>query len=147
MQTVYSLCYKQQLPAKPLVRRSRPGFRTTSWMLPCLRELHHNMQWKIILITLNSMGSTHRYVVLQQCLLKPGLSLRALAAEFLAEICSEIPPIVADFFLCVLLMLFLVHMWSDSPACSWTALPNIVYHSSAVPRLSYNKAHPSDWTS
>ncbi|XP_023773493.1 uncharacterized protein LOC111922175 isoform X3 [Cyanistes caeruleus] len=31
-----------------------------SWMLLCLRELHHNMQWKIISVIPSSLGNTHR---------------------------------------------------------------------------------------
>lgn len=64
MQTTYSLCSEQQLPAKPPAHRSRPGFRTALWMLPCLREPHRNTPWKITLITPSSMGNTHRYVAL-----------------------------------------------------------------------------------
>lgn len=55
-----SFCSQQQLPAKPPVLHSRPAFQTTSWMLLCLRELHHNMQWKITSVTPSSLGSTHR---------------------------------------------------------------------------------------
>jgi len=136
--TVLSLCYEQQLPAKPLVQRSRPDFRTTSWMLLCLRELHHNLRWKIILITLSSPGNTHRYVVLQRFLRKPGLSLGALVAGVLAEICWDIPPPrdACCFSLCTLNPLLGTR--------GLTALHAVEQHcptsrtSSAVPRLSCN---------
>lgn len=141
MNCARSLCYKQQLPAKPRVHHSRADCPTTSWMLPCLRELHHNMQWKITLIMLSSTGTTRRYVVLQHFPLMSGLSPGAVAAGSVAG-CSEIPAWAALYSQCTPW-----YAWSDSPACSWTALPNTMNPTQAVPRLPCSQSPPfsSGW--
>lgn len=146
MNRVYSLRYKQQLPAKPPVHHSRQDFQTTSWMLLFLRELHHNMGWKVILITPSSMESTHRYVVLQHFVLKTGLPLRALVAGLLAG-CLEIPAWVAPCFPSVPVMHLLVRVgWQPC-----MQLNSIAQHHEPLvrsPRLCYNQSPPfsSDWT-
>lgn len=121
MQTTYSLCSEQQLPAKPPAHRSRPGFRTALWMLPCLREPHHNTPWKIILITPSSMGNTHRYVALLSS--DAWFVPQSSGSRGLAEMGSEIPPWAACRFSLCALYVFCGSYVVCQPR--WTALPNI----------------------